>query len=118
MMSYPELNRGDKGEAVVHLQTWLNRVGAMLKDDGDFGAETERAVYYAQEIAQQERTGTVKCQLWQWLDAQPEPFPSLVTNGVAFIAREEAGGLRYYQKHTRKPHYPGMSSGITIGVGY
>jgi len=42
----------------------------------------------------------------------------LNTNGVAFIAKEETGGLQYYEMVTRWPHYPGESSGITIGVGY
>ncbi|KHT60906.1 hypothetical protein RJ45_22970 [Photobacterium gaetbulicola] len=118
MMDFPELNRGDRGEAVVQLQTWLNRVGAMLKDDGDFGAATERAVRYAQGIAQHASTGTVDGALWSWLGSQPEPFPLLATNGLAFIAREETGGLNYYSLHTRWPHYPALASGVTIGVGY
>ena len=34
-MTYPELSRGDKGDHVRSLQTYLNRVGAMLFADGD-----------------------------------------------------------------------------------
>lgn len=49
---------------------------------------------------------------------QSDPYPPLDTEGVAFIAREETGGLAYYDALTRWPHYPGLSSGITIGVGY
>ena len=117
-MTYHELNRGDSGEDVKHLQSWLNRVGAMLVADGDFGAGTERGVRYAQDIAGQPNTGTADNNLWSWLASQPEPYQYLATNGVAFIAREETGGLAYYNTVTRWPHFPGLSSGVTIGVGY
>lgn len=117
-MSYPELNRGDKGSAVVTLQTFLNRVGAMLIADGDFGRATEFGVRYAQDIANIPNTGTADDVLWGWLESRPEPFPLLATNGVAFIALEETGGLEYYNAVTRLPHFPGYASGVTIGVGY
>ncbi len=116
-MSYPVLRRGDKGEEVKVLQTWLNRVGAMLIADGDFGGLTERGVRYTQDIAGRPDTGIADEPLWSWLTLQPDPFPPLAVNGVAFIAREETGGLAYYQAVTRWPHFPGLSSGITIGVG-
>ncbi|WP_349432246.1 peptidoglycan-binding protein [Methylomarinum sp. Ch1-1] len=117
-MNYPELNRGDKGDAVRELQTHLNKVGAMLVVDGDFGSGTERGVRYAQDIIGRLSTGTVDDELWQWLESQPDPCPELATNGVAFIAKEETGGLAYYHAVTRWPHFPGLASGITIGVGY
>ena len=117
-MRYPELNRGNNGEDVKLLQTWLNRVGAMLVADGDFGGVTERGVRYAQDIAEQPNTGTADENLWSWLASTSEPSQNLATNGVAFIAREETGGLAYYHIVTRWPHFPGLSSGITIGVGY
>lgn len=117
-MNYPELNRGDKGSEVVTLQTFLNRVGAMLIADGDFGRATERGVRYAQDIANMQKTGTADDALWGWLESRPEPFSLLATNGVAFIALEETGGLDYYNTVTRFPHFPGYASGITIGVGY
>lgn len=117
-MSFPELNRGDKGEDVKHLQTLLNRVGAMLTADGDFGGGTERGVRYAQDIAEQTSTGTADNDLCSWLESRPEPYPLLATNGVAYIALEETGGLGYYHAVTRWPHFPGLSSGVTIGVGY
>jgi peptidoglycan hydrolase-like protein with peptidoglycan-binding domain len=117
-MSCQELNRGDKGEDVKLLQTWLNRIGAMLVDDGDFGAGTERGVRYAQDMAGQPNTGTADDALWSWLALKPEPCQYLATNGVAFIAREETGGLAYFHALTRWPHFPGLSSGVTIGVGY
>ncbi len=117
-MSYPELNRGDRGSEVITLQSYLNRTGAMLIADGDFGRATERGVRYAQDIAEMSNTGTADERLWSWLESQPEPFPALATNGVAFIALEETGGLEYYNTVTRWPHFPGYSSGVTIGVGF
>jgi peptidoglycan hydrolase-like protein with peptidoglycan-binding domain len=117
-MNYPELNRGDEGEDVKKLQTLLNRVGAMLIADGDFGGGTERSVRYAQDIANQPSTGTADEALWKWLESKPEPYLPLATNGVAFIALEETGGLAYYHDVTRWSHYPGYQSGVTIGVGY
>lgn len=112
------LQRGASGEAVVQLQSLMNRAGAMLVLDGDFGPGTERAVTHCQSWAGQPQSGVVDEALWDWLAALPEPFPPLPTEGVAFIAREETGGLAYYQEHTRWPHYPGEASGITIGMGY
>lgn len=117
-MAFSELNRGDQGSEVAVLQTLLNKVGAMLIADGDFGSATERGVRYAQDIAQFDSTGTADVALWQWLEAQSDPFPVLSSNGVAYIALEETGGLRYYQQVSRWPHFPGFASGITIGVGY
>jgi hypothetical protein len=108
-MSHQELNRSDKGEAVEQAQGLLNRGGAMLTPDGDFGGGTERGVRYAQDMAGQAVTGTVDEALWVWLEQQPEPFPPLATNGVALIAREETGGLAFYRAVTRLPHFPGAS---------
>lgn len=117
-MSYSELNRGDRGEEVTLLQSYLNRVGAMLIADGDFGPATETGVRYVQDIAGMANTGSADESLWHWLETQEEPYPLLATNGIAFIALEETGGLRHYHNFTRWPHFPGYSSGITIGVGY
>lgn len=117
-MTYPELSRGDKGADVRRLQELLDRVGAMLVCDGDFGGMTERGVRHAQSLAGHPETGTADDPLWIWLDARPEPFPPLPTEGVALIAREETGGLAYFDAVTRWPHCPGLSSGITIGIGY
>lgn len=117
-MPYPVLKRGDKGEEVFMLQSFLNRVGAMLNADKDFGLATDRGVRYAQNISNQPVTGIADALLWAWLESRPEPFPLLDTNGVGFIALEETGGLAYYNANTRWPHFPGGASGITIGVGY
>lgn len=45
--SFP-LQRGSKGQRVTRIQMLLNRAGAGLKEDGDFGAKTETALktYY------------------------------------------------------------------------
>lgn len=117
-MAFPTLQRGNKGQQVIQLQAELNKVGAMLKPDGDFGRGTEKGVLYAQDIANQPVTGIANGALWEWLSTQLEPYDKLNTNGIAFIAKEETGGLSYYELVTRWPHYPGHSSGITIGVGY
>ncbi|MDX9787148.1 MAG: peptidoglycan-binding protein [Desulfobacterales bacterium] len=117
-MSNPNLRRGDKGEDVFRLQSRLNRIGAMLYTDGDFGYATDIGVRYAQDFANQPVTGIADSLLRDWLQSRPEPFPKLDTNGVAFIALEETGGLDYYQKNTQWPHFPGEASGVTIGVGY
>lgn len=42
--SDPVLRKGDKGDAVVQLQNLLNKHGATLKADGDFGGGTKAAV--------------------------------------------------------------------------
>ncbi len=117
-MKYPELSRGDVNDDVKFLQTYLNRVGGMLVADGDFGSGTERGVRFAQDIANLQNTGTADDELWTWLAKQPEPYHPLATNGVAYIALEETGGLALYAALTRWPHYPGYDSGVTIGVGY
>ena len=117
-MTFPTLRRGDNGDEVTRLQTELNKVGAMLDPDGDFGRGTQRGVLYAQDIAGHPTTGIADTDLWKWLEIQAIPYEKLNANGVAFIAREETGGLQYYEMVTRWPHYPGESSGITIGVGY
>jgi len=117
-MSYPELGRGDRGDEVERLQTLLNRIGAMLEADGIFGGGSQRGVTYAQSQAGQDPSGVADEALWRWLEVQPEPFRLLHPNGIAFIAQKETGGLSYYEKFTRWPHFPGEKSGITIGVGY
>jgi len=102
-MTFPTLKRGDNGKEVKKLQTELNKVGAMLAPDGDFGPATRRGVLFAQDVAGHELTGIAKPLLWSWLLAAPKPYEKLHTNGVAFITREETGGLQYYDMVTRWP---------------
>lgn len=86
-MTFVTLKRGDKGKDVELLQSQLNKVGAMLIVDGDFGLGTKNAVTYAQDIAGHPTNGVAEISLWNWLEIQPIPFELLETNGVAFIAK-------------------------------
>ncbi|MCG7964461.1 MAG: peptidoglycan-binding protein [Candidatus Thiodiazotropha taylori] len=117
-MGYPVLKRGDFGDGVERLQSQLNKSGTMLAIDGEFGPSTEKGVIYAQDIAQEPQTGIARPSLWRWLRELSDPFDKLHTDGIAFIAKEETGGLAYYEIVTQWPHYPGYQSGITIGAGY
>jgi hypothetical protein len=38
--------------------------------------------------------------------------------GLAFIVDKETGGRAYYEKFLKHPTWPGLQSGVTIGVGY
>jgi peptidoglycan hydrolase-like protein with peptidoglycan-binding domain len=117
-LPFPELKRGARGDDVGQLQSLLNRTGAMLLRDGDFGGGTERAVRRAQGLAGLAETGIAVAALWTWLEARPEPSPLLPADCVACIAVEETGGLLYYEAVACRPHWPGEESGITIGIGY
>lgn len=116
--SFPVLQRGAKGVEVQLLQHRLNRVGALLSCDGDFGGGTEAAVKEAQQLAGLPVTGIADAALWTWLESQPEPSDSLPIEAVTFIVSEEVGGRKYYDRHVAMPHFPGEASGVTIGVGY
>lgn len=112
------LGRGERGEAVKELQALMNRVGALLDVDGIFGGGTESALRYIQEDAALQPTGQADPPTWDWLSAQPPPSPDIATEAVNFIVREEVGSRDYYERHAKKPHFPGASSGVTIGIGY
>ena len=117
-MTRPTLERPSKDPAVEDLQRLLNRVGALLEVDGDFGPATERAVRDAQAEAGLPETGIADQATWDWLEARPEPSPDLPTEAVTFIVREEVGSRAFYERHTAMPHFPGVDSGVTIGIGY
>lgn len=117
-MSRPTLQRPSKHEAVKELQDLLNRVGALLDVDGDFGSATERAVKEAQQLSGLPVTGVADQATWDWLEAQPVPSPDLSTTDVTFVVREEVGSRKYYDQVTAFPHFPGEDSGVTIGIGY
>lgn len=116
--SFPVLQRGAEGVEVQLLQHRLNRIGALLSCDGDFGGGTEAAVKEAQELAGLPVTGVADAATWAWLESLPEPSDSLPTEAVVFIVSEEVGGRKYYDRHVAMPHFPGEASGVTIGVGY
>lgn len=114
----PTLRRPSNGPDVERLQGLLNRIGALLTADGDFGPGTERAVKEAQKQAGQPASGVADDALWAWLEARPQPSPDLPVEAVQFIVAEEIGGRSFYDRHAAVPHYPGEKSGVTIGIGY
>ena len=117
MVDFP-LARTAKGPDVVALQHLLNRAGGMVAVDGDFGPATEGAVTWVQRDIGLPPTGQADAVLWSALETLPEPSTELPSEAIAFIAREEVGGRAYFESHVSKPHYPGGSSGVTIGIGY
>jgi len=114
-MADRELKRHDKGPDVAEAQDLLNRNGAMLEADGDFGKGTDEAVREFQGAA---ATGVIDAATWARLRGLPEPSPDIPTRAVAFISREEVGSRRFYDTQCTRPTWPGGASGVTIGVGY
>lgn len=112
------LGRGDSGEDVKALQRRLNRIGALLLIDGEFGEGTETAVIEAREALGLSPSPTSDDALEQALDAVEDLCPELTAAGVTFIAREEVSSPAAYRKKFRNPTWPGADSGITIGIGY
>jgi hypothetical protein len=112
------LERGDSGEAVRELQRLLNRVGALLVVDGDFGPGTETAVAEARDFLRLPPGEAVDDTLLQALSRLKDPSPELTAAGVTFIAREEVSSPAMYRKRYRRPVWPTERSGITIGIGY
>ena len=108
----------DKGPDVTEAQGLLNRNGAILDSDGDFGGGTEDAVREFQGAVGVPVTGAIDASTWQRLRSLPEPSPDIPTRAVAFIGREEVGGQRFYDTQCARPTWPGGASGVTIGVGY
>lgn len=60
----PTLRKGDKGKDVEELQAILNKFGANLKVDGDFGAKTEAAVLKIQIAHKLAADGMVGPKTW------------------------------------------------------
>ena len=117
-MPDPLLKLHDKGVDVIEAQGLLNRNGAILDPDGDFGKGTEAAVREFQAAAGLRDSGTIDAATWQRLRGLPEPSPDIPTRAVAFIAREEVGSRGFYDAQCVRPTWPGGASGVTIGVGY
>lgn len=117
-MPAPELHHGDGGEDVARAQGLLNRDGALLDEDGQFGPGTEAALRLCQAHGGLPVTGAVDAATWGWLEGLPEPCPDIATTAVAFIAREEVTNRAHYDAVVAPPSYPGGESGITIGIGY
>lgn len=117
-MPDPILARGDNGPDVALAQDLLNRAGALLEPDGDFGPATARAVAEFRAASALLPTGLIDAAAWALLRALPEPSPDIPTLAVSFIAREECGGRDWYDRNAIHPEWPGGASGVTIGVGY
>lgn len=43
---------------------------------------------------------------------------NLSKKGLEFIVNQETGGKAYYEKFLKNPTWPGVESGVTIGVGW
>jgi hypothetical protein len=112
------LKRGDKNDAVRHLQRALNKLGALLLLDGDFGPGTEAAVAEARVTLGRPGPAQADDDLLQALAALPEPSPELTAPGATFIGREEVSSPAEYRRRYRHPVWPTANSGITIGIGY
>jgi len=117
-MTTPRLTRGAKGAEVRRLQDQLNKTGALLELDGDFGRGTLRALHRCQALASRPQSDATDADIWRWLESQPPPSAELSCEAVTFVAREEVGSREYYDSHVHRPHFPGEKSGVTIGVGY
>ena len=113
------LRRGNNGDPVKVLQRGLNKLGAMLLVDGDFGKGTEAAVADAREtLAMPGPADVADDALQAAVAAIPDPFPPLTAAGVTFIARQEVTDAARYRTRYQTPCWPGKISGITIGIGY
>jgi len=86
--------RGDQNDAVRHLQRALNKLGALLLLDGDFGPGTEAAVAEARVTLGRPGPAQADDDLLQALAALPEPSPELTAPGATFIGREEVSSPR------------------------
>jgi hypothetical protein len=113
------LKRGIAGDPVKVLQRGLNKLGAMLLVDGDYGKGTEAAVADARETLSMPGPADVADdELQAAVAAIPDPFPPLTAAGVTFIARQEVTDATLYRRQYQQPCWPGKRSGITIGIGY
>lgn len=105
---------------VIKVQQLLNRLGYLRRIDGDYGPSTAQAVSWAKRKYGFADTDGRKVdhELVTRLANEPPLHPDLTTEGVTFIGLCEIGSPPLYEKMFTYPHFPGESSGITIGVGY
>src|SRR3546814_18096232 len=90
----PALQRGASGVEVQILQHRLNRIGALLDCDGDFGSVTEGAVKEAQQRAGLPATGIADAATWAWLEADRKT----VVSGQRVSVRVDLGGRSVMKK--------------------
>jgi hypothetical protein len=108
----------DAGADVAAAQALLNRSGALLDTDGKFGAATGAAVREFRQAAGLPDGVVVDSGCWLQLRALPEPSPDVPTRAVTFICLEEVSSRAFYDQQCAAPTWPGLASGVTIGVGY
>ena len=90
----PTLRRGDKGDAVILLQSELIRLGYSLPKygiDGNFGKETEMAVKQFQQDNRLTVDGVVGPKTWKALDGSEAMKMYTVT--IQHLARHEAEAM-------------------------
>jgi peptidoglycan hydrolase-like protein with peptidoglycan-binding domain len=113
------LQQNDNNPSVAVAQDLLNRDGALVDTDGQFGPGTARAVREFQaNHGILPVTGVIDGVTWAQLRQLPEPSPDIPTRGVTFIAKAEVGSRAEYDTLCARPTWPQGESGITIGVGY
>src|SRR6187455_1071363 len=108
----------DEGDDVAVAQALLNRSGALLDTDGRFGPVTGAAVREFRDAAGLPFGGVIDSDCWLRLRALPEPSPDIPTRAVTFICLEEVSSRAFYDHRCAAPTWPGLGSGVTIGVGY
>jgi hypothetical protein len=112
------LRLGSSGEVVKTLQRGLNKLGAILLIDGDFGPGTQDAIVDARAVLRRPGPPEADDALQEITAAVPDLFPTLTAAGVTFIGREEVSSARQYRQLHAHPEWPGGQSGVTIGIGY
>lgn len=117
-MADSTLKLRDSGPEVALAQDLLNRSGAILVEDGDFGQGTATAVREFRALQGLPDSSDIDAQVWTLLRGLPLPSQDIPTKAVAFIAREEVSSRSYYDQYCSSPTWPGGASGVTIGVGY
>jgi hypothetical protein len=114
----PLLAAGDSGPDVQRAQRLLNREGALLADDGQFGPATCSAIRACQNRHGLKVTGVLDRTTWATLLTISEPCPAIDIRAVSFIAQQEVSSPELYTDQYAWPNWPGGQSGVTIGIGY
>ena len=112
------LRFGDKGDPVKAFQRNLNKIGALLLVDGDFGTATRDAIPDARGVTKIPGGPDADDALQAALVTLSDPCPPLTSAGVTFIARAEISSPATYRQSYCHPTWPSAQSGITIGIGY
>ena len=112
------LRLGNSGDAVKIFQRGLNKLGALLLIDGDFGPLTRDSVLDGCVTLGRPASPDASDEFQLAVQQRPDPFPAITAAGATFIARAEVSGPREYRRKYTNPVWPSATSGITIGIGY